>query len=818
MARHPLPLLPLLAALLLPGPAVAQLPAIADSTQGMERQDGFFPIHWDAAKARLLMEVRLDEEFLYLTSLATGVGSATLGLDRGTIGGEYVAHFARVGPRVQLVLANPQFRAVSDNAALVRSVTESFPTSVAAAFEILAEEDGRLLVDLTPLAVSDVMDAVGSLRRAEQGAFRLDRDRSAVYGPRTKAFPRNTEIEASLTFTSDDPGRLVRSHTPDGRALTLREHHSFVHLPEPGYRPRAFHPQAGFFPTTFWDFAKPFDDDYPTRLISRHRLVKQRPGSAASDPVTPIVYYLDAGIPEPYRSAFREGAMWWARVFEAAGFTNAFRIEDMPPDMDPMDARYHVIQWVHRTAPGYSIGPSLVDPRTGEIIKAAVRMDTYRSQMDYDIYAGTLPVRGEFDDGDATWLASLAQGSDAEAFAMARRRQHTAHEVGHTLGLAHNFATASYGRASVMDYPAPLIQLAGQRLDLRDAYRNGPGAWDTLAIRYGYTEFPVDREAAGLAAILDEARQRGLVFITNPDEGPAGSYPEATTWVNGTDMVAELSRVMAVRRVMLDRFDETAIKPGEPMYLLGTRLTRAYLHHRFTLGATVKAVGGMEFHYAVRGDGLPPTTIIPADRQRAALATVLDALAPEELTVPDRVLRLIPPRPAGFAPEERQFQSGAAPAFDQLAMARSLARDVVDGLLQPQRLGRVVAFAARDPSLPTIGEVMGALLERTWGVEPGGDLQALRRLVQRVVVDGLIDLAADPAAPVEARAAAEWSLTRIEEVAEQQNPLSGDDAAHLSLVLADVARFLDRTDDATRRTRPYATPQGDPIGQGHRRP
>jgi hypothetical protein len=804
------------ALLLCPAALPAQVPSIADSAAGMERQDGFFPLHWDGARARLLMEVRVGEQFLYLTSLATGVGAEALGLDRGAIGGEYLAQFSRVGPRVHLELSNPQFRALGDNVALTRSVTESFPLSIAAAFDVLAETGGRLLVDVTPLATNDVMDVVGALRRADQGTFRLDRDRSAVAMARTKAFPRNTEIDAALTFTSDNPGRLVRAHTPDGRALTLREHHSFVRLPEPGYRPRAFHPQAGYFPTTFWDFAKPFDDDYPTRYISRHRLIKRNPAAALSDPVTPIVYYLDAGIPEPYRTAFRDGAMWWARVFEAAGFTNAIRVEDMPPDMDPMDARYHVIQWVHRTAPGYSIGASFVDPRTGEIIKAAVRMDSYRSQMDYDIYAGTVPARAGFDDGDAGWLASLAQGADAETFAMARRRQHTAHEVGHTLGLAHNFVSGSYGRASVMDYPGPLIKLAGRALDLRDAYREGPGAWDTLAIRYGYVEFSADREAAGLADILAEARRRRLLFITNPDEGDAGSYPAATTWVNGTDMVAELGRVMAVRQLMLERFDETAINPGEPMYLLGTRLARAYLHHHFTLGAAVKTIGGMEFAYAVRGDGQAPTTIIPGDRQRAALTAVLGALEPATLAVPERVLRLIPPRPFGYAAEDRQFPSGAAPAFDQLAMARTLAGDIIGRLLDRQRLGRVAAFSARDPSLPTLGEILGALLERTWGAEPGGEEVALRRVVQRAVVDGLVDLAADAAAVVEARAAAEWSLSRVEEIAEQRNPLSGDDAAHLALVLADIGRFLDRTDDATRRTRRFPTPPGAPIGDAPR--
>jgi len=616
------------------GTLAAQLPTISDYTKGFEKRDGYLPLYWDGARGRLLLEARAEEQFLFLPSLATGIGDVDLGLDRGTIGDAQLARFERAGPRATLVLENPAFRATGGNEALARSVRESFATSTLGAFDVLAQDGERVLVDATSFVLSDVMDVRGALRG--QGTFVLDRDRGTVYLPRTKGFPRNTEVEATLTFMSDNPGRAVRAHAPEGRAVTLRQHLSFVELPDPGYRPRRFDPRIGLFALAFWDYAKPFDQDPVTRYIIRHRLEKKDPAAALSEPVQPIVYYLDPGVPEPYRSAFHEGAMWWRAVFEAAGFKNAFRIEDMPPDMDPMDARYNVIQWVHRDSPGYSIGPSFVDPRTGEIIKAAVRMESERSLSDYNIYAGTLPTRAEADwqagtlgdAGLARWLTGLDTSASAEAFVMARRRQHAAHEVGHTLGLAHNFIAAADGRASVMAYPAPLIRLSNGRLDLSQAYRNGPGAYDSLAIRYAYTVFPPDKEAAGLDAIVQDELRSGVRFLTNPDEGSDNSYPENTTWVNGKDAVEELPRVTAVRRFLIDHFDERAIAPGEPLALLNKRFATVYLHHRFTLDAVVKAVGGMEYQYAVRGDALPPTTLIPAARQRRALELVLDALQP----------------------------------------------------------------------------------------------------------------------------------------------------------------------------------------------
>lgn len=817
-----LPVFVACAALFAARPLVAQQQPIADYTRGFEKRDGYFPLYWDATKGRLLLEIpagRLGQEFLYLPSLATGLGDAGIGIDRGTIGREQIARLERVGPKVMLVLQNLQFRAVGDTGALARSVRESFPTSTLAAFDVLAEETGRLLVDVTPFMLSDLSDVRGALR--DQGGFQLDRERSTVYLPRTKGFPRNTEIETSLTLTSDQPGPSLQSHAPEGRAITLRQHLSLVQLPDPGFRSRRFDPRIGLFPVTYYDFAQPFDQDYVRRFAIRHRLVKKDPTAAVSEPVQPIVYYLDPAVPEPYRTAFRQGAMWWNTVFEAAGFKNAFRVEDMPQDMDPMDARYNVIQWVHRTDPDYSIGPAFVDPRTGEIIKAAVRMESHRSVVDYDWYAGTEPARDgaeeedplEADEGFGDWIASLDSSVSAVDFAMARRRQHAAHEVGHTLGLAHNFIAAADGRSSVMAYPAPLIKLTNGRIDLSDAYRNGAGAYDSLAIRWAYAEFPSDREDSALDAIVREGMARGLRFITNPDEGDDNSFPEGTTWVNGSDAVEELARVQAVRDTLMVRFDERAIRPGEPMTLLNRRFATVYLHHRFIIGAAVKALGGMEFRYGVRGDSLPVTRIIPGARQRRALELLLDAIQPAALSIPETVLADLAPTPFGYDADARGFRSRGAPAFNQLGAARTLATQVVRGVLSPNRTARLVAFADRDPSLPTLSNVIDRMIARTWGAPTPAGHAALQRVSQRVVMEGLLALAGDADAVVQARADAEAGLRRIARLAAAPALTRDAEArAHRALVAADIERFLSRRDAASPRTPPTPPPPGTPIG------
>ncbi|HZM89101.1 MAG TPA: zinc-dependent metalloprotease, partial [Blastocatellia bacterium] len=706
---------------------------ISARVAGLQKLDGYVPLYWDAVNGKMFMEIsRFNSEFLYQVSLPTGVGSNPLGLDRGQLGDSHVVRFERIGPKVLLVQSNYRYRALSSDPAERRAVEESFAQSVLWGFKVEASEGERVLVDSTAFFLRDAHGVIDRLRQARQGQYRYDESRSAFYLSRTRTFPKNTEVETVLTFTSDaDTGPLVRDTVPTPQSLTVREHHSLVELPDNNYKTRKLDPRVGVHGITFHDYASPIIEPIEKRWISRHRLQKKDPTAAVSEPIKPIIYYVDNGAPEPIRTALVEGASWWDAAFEAAGFKNAFQVRVLPEDADPMDLRYNMINWVHRSTRGWSYGGSVTDPRTGEIIKGNVTLGSLRIRQDYLIGTGLIPTfaaggqgEGECEFGaaaDTDYLASFDTTTDAAAMSLARIRQLSAHEVGHTLGLAHNFAASTYGRASVMDYPAPLVEIKNGKLDLSNAYAVGIGAYDKFAIKYGYSEpGSTANEQAYLERILEEGVAAGMLFISDADARPAGAaHPLANLWDNGGDPIAMLRHEMEVRRIGLSEFGLRNVPTGTPLSLLEAKLLPLYLHHRYQLQAAVKSVGGVNYTYAVKAaSGANPgqvREIVPAARQRDALAAVLETLKLESLAIPPRILALIPPRAFGYEGGAIElFSKRTAPAFDPIAAAAICADFAVSGLLDPNRAARLIEFHSHNSANPDFKEVIDALIAATW--------------------------------------------------------------------------------------------------------
>jgi hypothetical protein len=779
-----------------------------EAVKGLDKKAGFFPLYWDAKKGRLLLEIsRFDREFLYLDWLATGIGSNDIGLDRGQLGHTRLVSFKRIGPKVLLAQTNYGFRATSNNPAERQAVREAFASSVLGAFDIEAEDaSGRVLVDATKFFLRDARDITAELKKQKQGKLTLDSARSAIYLPGTKNFPKNTEIEAVLTFTVEEPGPWLTSVAATPESVTVRQHHSLIELPDAGYRPRRFDPRAGYIYIQYMDFAVPIDQPLTQRFIIRHRLQKKDPKSEQSDPAKPLVYYVDRGAPEPIRSALVEGTRWWNQAFEAAGFTNAFKVELLPEDADPLDVRYNVIQWVHRLTRGWAYGNAVTDPRTGEIIKGHVTMDSQRARQVYRLMESL--------------LASYEDGKPAdpriEQTVLARIRQLAGHEVGHTLGLAHNFAASYNDRASVMDYPFPLIELKDGGFDVSRAYATGIGDWDKTAIRYGYTEFasPIEQER-GLKKILSDSQVRDVVFMTDQDartETVSGAHPRAHLWDNGRNPVDELERILRVRQAALAHLSEKTIRVGEPLSTLEDRLVLVYLLHRYQVEAAVKLVGGLDYTYALRGDGQKIMESISAKEQGRALTALLTTIKPSTLAIPEHLQKLLPPPAYGYDPTRESFTSRTRPVFDLLAGPEAAAGLTIGLLLEPARASRLVQQHSRDASLPGLDHVILSLMNATWRAQPLKDYEAeVHRAVNDVVLYHLMALAADEHASGQSRALAFASLRELLQMLNGSLPMGEEYDAQRMLARAKLERFLKNPTKPTV-ARPVEPPPGQPIG------
>ena len=810
------PLAPAGTACAAPAAAGTSVGAFSAKTRALTPRVGLLTTWLDAKSGKVYVELPRPAgprgecvRLLYIEGIQTGLGSNPVGLDRGQAGETRLVAFRRVGARVLLEQPNLRYRARSTDSNEVRSVRESFATSVLWGSEIAAEAaDGRLLVDLTPFLVRDAHGIVATLKATGQGSFTLDKARSALDPSACRSFPDNLEFEALLTFAGEEPGPEVRATAPTAQAITLAQHQAFVRLPDDHYTPRAWDPRSGSFEVLFADYAQPIGADIDIRWLVRHRLEKLDPGAARSRVKRPIVYYVDSGAPEPIRSALVEGASWWAQAFDSAGFIDAFQVKLLPADVDPLDVRYNVIQWVHRATRGWSYGGGVVDPRTGEMLKGHVTLGSLRIRQDRLIFEGLA----------GTDKTGSGAPDDPVELSLARIRQLAAHEVGHTLGFNHNFAASTYaGRASVMDYPAPRVDIRpDSTLDFTNAYARGIGAWDIQQVRYAYSQFPPGSDArAGLEGILRSNRVRGFIYLSDADTRPAGAaHPLAAMWDNGADPIAELTHELAVRRIALTGFGEHCIAPGTPLATLGEVLVPLYMYHRYQLGAAAKSVGGLDYAYSVRGDGTPPPTPVPAARQRAALAAVLGTLEPSVLDLPEALLALLPPAAVEYPPHREFFAMRTSPAFDALGAAATAADLTLSVLLPPERLARMVDFHRRDPAEPGPGEVLEALTARVFAAPMPASprLREIRRTVQAATVRRLLVAAAQPAQVPGARAALEASLHGLA-AALARDARSGEpaDRALRQLLAGDIQRWFARPSGATGGA-PAELPPGPPIG------
>ncbi|WP_170132046.1 zinc-dependent metalloprotease [Arenicella xantha] len=720
-------------------------PTLSSLERENSLQSGFVGIVDDQQSGKLYLRIdNLDQQFIYQTSLPSGLGSNDIGLDRGQLGETRLVKFEQHGNKLFLKQLPTAFRAVTDNELEAAAIDEAFAASVLWGFEVVDQGSGWVLVDASDFVLQDIHGVGRTLAARGQGkGYQVDASRSALDAEHSKAFPDNTELQATITLVGQEPGEYLTEAAPNPYAVTLKMRHSFIRLPEPGYQARAYLPKSGYWSIQYQDYAQAINKPITQRYIGRHRLHKKDPAAARSEAVAPIVYYIDPGVPEPVRSALIDGAKWWAEAFEALGYVDGYQVKILPEDADPMDLRYNVIQWVHRSTRGWSYGSSVIDPRNGEIIKGHVTLGSLRVRQDYLIAQGMMAPFADSED-DQT-LMDLA---------LARIRQLSAHEVGHTLGLLHNFAASNYGRESVMDYPHPQFELDGEQIVAPNAYGVGLGKWDKAAIAYGYQEFideqgqAIDEPAvlAQLNARLRQTDADGLKYINDQDARGAGSpHANASLWDNGADAVTELKRMYALRQVALANFGAANLKAGQPWSELEEILLPVFYSHRYQTEAAAKWVGGMTYEYdrkdrELQASNGPSVQVLGGNDQTRAMMVLLESLQAEFLVLPDSALAMMVPKAAEYARSRESLHGNTGIAFDQVALATKSAQHTLSLILHPQRLARLHQQSAADPTIPSIAQLTNALHAQVIATEKSGINAAIHQAVIDLIYSNYLNI------------------------------------------------------------------------------
>ncbi|MDN3594528.1 zinc-dependent metalloprotease [Zunongwangia endophytica] len=772
-----------------------------EKKEDLKKYEGYFNFYYNQKTDEIYLEVdKLDSLFLYNHALRSGVGSNDIGLDRGQLGGAAVVKFQRAGDKLLLVEPNQRYRAITDNQLEKQSIEEAFAKSVLYGFEIEEEKDGKFIIDLTPFIMEDAHGIASRLKRGKNGSYSISKSKSALQLDRTKAFPKNVEFESLLTFSGSPQGRTVRSVVPDASNISVIQHYSFIELPDDNYEKRIFDPRSGANSISYYDYATPVYEPILKRFAIRHRLEKKNPEAEISEAVEPIIYYLDPGTPEPVRSALLEGGSWWNQAYEAIGYKDAFQVKMLPADADPLDVRYNVIQWVHRSTRGWSYGASVVDPRTGEIIKGHVSLGSLRIRQDFMIAQALL---------NKPFAESDENHEKMMEMAIARIRQLAAHEVGHTLGFAHNFAASVSDRASVMDYPHPQFSIENGEVSTTNAYDTNIGTWDKITVKYSYSDIPENTsERAYLNSVIQEAYDQGIQFISDSDaRAQSGAHVNAHLWDNGKNVTAELKNVLEIRQKAITNFSEDNFRTNEPYSVLEDVFVPLYFFHRYQTEAVSKLIGGLDYNYAVKGGAEKVVEILPAKRQKSALDQLLQTLKAETIAIPQEKLSLFPPRAFGYSRSRESFKSNTGVAFDALGAPATASDMTLTLMLNPERMARLVQQKSIDKKQLGLEDLLQKLIAETIKYQPKDSyLRAAQETINYNVLQHLFNLAVSKSTTPLVKAEVNYQLAELEDW------LDDEDGAIYEQMLEEIELFMDKPGEFESMPDAPKIPDGSPIG------